>query len=74
MTALPFDDQDPDDPVETLEILPAQYRAQFLDEYEAAVGEARHPEHFRSLHDLLRLWRLRALTYSDSSSTSRPAS
>ncbi len=65
MTAHPVGDLDPDDPVETLRVLTGEYRAQFLAEYEAAVDGARRPEEFRRLHDLLRLWRLRAIAYSD---------
>jgi hypothetical protein len=34
-------------------------------EYEAAVDGARRPEQYRQLHDLLRLWRLRAVAYSE---------
>ncbi len=65
MTAHPASDFDPDDPVEILQVLPAEYHAQFLAEYETAVDRARRPEQFRRLHDLLRLWRLRAIAYSD---------
>jgi hypothetical protein len=65
MTAHPLDDPAPDDPVEILRVLPAEYRAQFLAEYDTAVEDARRPEQFRHLHDLLRLWQLRALAYSD---------
>jgi hypothetical protein len=56
---------DPDDPVEILRILPSQFREQFLGEYDAAVAGARRPEHYHELHQLLRLWRLRAAAYSD---------
>jgi hypothetical protein len=65
VTAHPVDDADPDDPVEILRVLPDGYHSQFLAEYEAAVDGARRPQEFRRLHDLLRLWRLRALAYSD---------
>jgi hypothetical protein len=65
MTALPVDDYDPDDPVEILQALPAGFHEQFLAEYDAAVASARRPEQYRDLHHLLRLWRLRAVTYSD---------
>ena len=58
-------DPEPDDPVEILRVLPAEYHQQFLAEYEAAVDGARRPEQFRLLHDVLRLWRLRAIAYSD---------
>lgn len=33
--------------------------------YDAAVAVARRPEQYRELHRLLRLWRLRAVAYSD---------
>jgi len=65
MTAQPVDDYDPDDPVEILSVLPVRFREQFLAEYDAAVAGARRPEQYRELHHLLRLWRLRAVAYSD---------
>ena len=65
MTAQAAYEYDPDDPVEILRVLPGQYHEQFLAEYEAAVDGARRPEQFRRLHDVLRLWRLRAIAYSD---------
>jgi hypothetical protein len=65
MTAQPLHDYDPDDPVEILHVLPGRFHGQFLAEYEAAVEGARRVEAYRRLHDLLRLWRLRAVAYSD---------
>jgi hypothetical protein len=65
MTAQPVDDYDPDDPVEILRVLPGGFHLQFLAEYDAAVQGARRPEHYRELHHLLRLWRLRAVAFSD---------
>ena len=65
MTAQSADEYDPDDPVEIMSILPSQFHEQFLAEYDAAVTGARRPEHYRELHHLLRLWRLRAAAYSD---------
>src|ERR1022692_590134 len=65
MTALPVDDCDPDDPVEILRVLPARFHEQFLAEYDAAVADARRPEQYRQLHQLLRLWRLSAIAFSD---------
>lgn len=65
MTAQPVDDDNPDDPVEILRILPARFHEQFLAEYDAAVAGARRPEQYRHLHHVLRLWRLRAAAYSD---------
>lgn len=64
MTAQPAGDGDPDDPVEILRVLPEGSHDQFLAEYAAAVDGARHPEQYRRLQDLLRLWRLRAAAYS----------
>lgn len=65
MTAQLADDYDPDDPVEILRVLPARFHEQFLAEYDAAVAGARRPEQYRHLHDLLRLWRLSAVAFSD---------
>jgi Family of unknown function (DUF6247) len=65
MTAQPVHDCDPDDPVEILQVLPAGYHEQFLADYDLAVADARRPEQYRELHHLLRLWRLRAVAYSD---------
>jgi len=56
---------DPDDPVEILRGLPAEFHDRFLAESDAAVTGARRPEHYRELHRLPRLWRLRAAAYSD---------
>ena len=65
MTAQSAPEYDPDDPVEILRVLPAEFHEQFLAEYDAAVTGARRPEHYHELHHLLRLWRLRAAAYSD---------
>src|SRR6185437_4805744 len=65
MTAQPVPDFDPDDPVEIMRVLAARYHGQFLAEYDEAAASARRPEHYHLLHDLLRLWRLRAIAYSD---------
>jgi hypothetical protein len=67
-------DSDPDDPVEILHILPAEYHEQFRAEYAAAVEGARRPEQFRRLHKLLHLWRLRAVAYSSPGYAGRLAS
>jgi Family of unknown function (DUF6247) len=64
VTAQPVYDRDPDDPVEILRALPEGYHPQFRAEYAAAVERAHNPEEFRQLHELLRLWRLRAAAYS----------
>jgi hypothetical protein len=66
MSAQPVHEDDPDDPVEILRILPARFHDQFLAEYYDAASEAaRQVGGYRQLHDLLRLWRLSAVAYSD---------
>jgi hypothetical protein len=65
MSAQPVQDYDPDDPVEIMRVLPARYHEQFLADYDAAAASARRPEQYRRLHQTLRLWRLRAVAYSD---------
>jgi hypothetical protein len=65
MTGQPGDYCDADDPVEILGVLPARFHGQFLAEYDLAVAAARQPERYRELHHVLRLWRLRAVAYSD---------
>lgn len=64
-------DPDPDDPAAILRLLPEQHHAQFLGEYAIAIEQARRPEQYRMLHELLRLWRLRATAYSDADYPSR---
>lgn len=54
-----------DDPTEILRVLPGQYQEQFRAEYVTAVEQARDPEGYRGLAELLRLWWLRAAAYSD---------
>ena len=65
MTAQSAQEHVPDDPVEILRVLPGRFHELFLADYDAAVANARRPEHYRDLHHLLRLWRLRAAAYSD---------
>jgi hypothetical protein len=65
MMAQPADAHYPDDPVEILAVLPARWHGQFLADYDAALTSARRPEHYRQLRRTLRLWRLRAVAYSD---------
>jgi Family of unknown function (DUF6247) len=64
VVARPEYESDPDDPVEIMRILPGEFHAQFRAEYAAAVESARHPEQYRRLQGVLRLWRLRAMAYS----------
>jgi hypothetical protein len=65
VTAQPGYESDPDDPVEIMRILPEEFHTQFQAEYAAAVEDARRPEQYRRLQAVLRLWRLRAVAYSD---------
>ena len=66
MTAQPiFDEPGPDDPAEILRALPSDYHAAFLAEYAQALETARRPERYREITTVLRLWRLRAVAYSD---------
>lgn len=66
MSAQPVHEDDPDDPAETLRILPARLHEQFLREYYAAAAlAARQVGGYRQLHDVLRLWRLTAVAQSD---------
>jgi hypothetical protein len=65
MKAVPADDYDLDDPVEILAALPHRYHQQFRTDYEAALTGARRSERYRQLQHVLRLWRLRAVAYSD---------
>jgi hypothetical protein len=65
VTAQPAYESAPDDPVEIMRILPEEFHAQFRDEYAVAVEGARHPEQYRRLQAMLRLWHLRALAYCD---------
>jgi hypothetical protein len=65
MSAQPAQEHDPDDPVEILRVLPKRFREQFRNEYAVAAEAARRPEGYRALHDLLRVWRLTAVAYSE---------
>ncbi len=64
MGAQPVQEFDPDDPMEIMRVLPARYHEQFLADYDAAAASARRPGQYRGLHQMLRLWRLRAAAYS----------
>jgi hypothetical protein len=66
MSAEPVHEADPDDPVAILRVLPARLHDQFLREYYAAAAlAARQVGGYRQLHDVLRLWRLTAVSQSD---------
>jgi hypothetical protein len=64
MSAQPVQENDPDDPVEILRVLPRRFHEQFLGEYADTAEAARRVEGYRALHDLLRRWRLTAAAYS----------
>ncbi|WP_055478900.1 DUF6247 family protein [Sphaerimonospora mesophila] len=53
------------DPQAILQALPDEWRPRFLTEYEAALDAARRPEQFHRLHELLHVWWLRSVAYSD---------
>jgi hypothetical protein len=74
MSAQPVLEPDPDDPVEILRVLPERFHERFLAEYATAAEAARRPEGYRQLHDLLRLWRLTAVAYSEPGFEGRLAS
>jgi hypothetical protein len=64
MTAQPM--QGPqDDPSEILRLLPAKWHEQFLAEYHGALDAAHEVWRFQQLREVLRMWRLRAVAYSD---------
>ena len=46
-------DPDPSDPAEILRLLPEHHHAQFLGEYAIAIEQARRPEQYRMLQELL---------------------
>jgi hypothetical protein len=56
---------DPNDPAEILRVLPPDCHGSFLAEYSEALYRARRPEEYRALTELLHLWRLRAVAYSE---------
>ncbi|MFG1818721.1 DUF6247 family protein [Kribbella sp. NPDC049174] len=64
MTAQPMQGS-PDDPGEILRLLPAKWHEQFLGEYHGALDAAHEVWRFQQLRDVLQLWRLRAVAYSD---------
>ncbi|MGW1344074.1 DUF6247 family protein [Kribbella sp. NPDC002412] len=64
MTAQPMHGS-PEDPSEILRLLPAKWHEQFLEEYHGALDAAHEVWRFQQLRDVLHLWRLRAVAYSD---------
>ena len=74
MSAEPVYEPDPDDPVEIMRVLPGEFHQQFLTEYYKAASEAaRQVGEYRRLHDVLRLWRLAAVAWTDPSFDDRLA-
>ena len=57
----------PDGPSEILSLLPAKWHEQFLSEYHGALDAAHEVWRFQQLRDVLHLWHLRAVAYSDPS-------
>lgn len=55
----------PDDPGEILRVLPAEWHVRFLSEYHGALDAAHEVWRFQQLRDVLHLWQLRAVAYSD---------
>lgn len=64
MTAQPMQSS-PEDPSEILRLLPAKWHEQFLAEYHGALDAAHEVWRFQQLREVLHLWRLRAVAYSD---------
>ena len=64
MAAQPMQ-RSPDDPSEILRQLPGKWHEQFLAEYHGALDAAHEIWRFQELRQVLRLWRLRAVAYSD---------
>ncbi len=56
---------DPEDPAEILRVLPQPWHARFITEYHSALDAAHEVQQWGALRDLLRLWRLRSIAYSD---------
>jgi uncharacterized protein DUF6247 len=53
------------DPEQILRLLPADWHDQFINEYRCALDAAHEITRVRQLRDLLHLWRLRAVAYSN---------
>jgi hypothetical protein len=54
-----------DDPAEILRALPEQWHEQFLSEYHSALEAAHEVWRFQQLREVLHLWHLRAVAYSN---------
>lgn len=64
MTAQPVEGS-PEDPAEILRLLPREWHEQFLREYHQALDAAHEVWRFQQLRDVLQLWHLRAVAYSN---------
>lgn len=60
MSAQPPEREDPLDPQRILDRLPEDERGFFLEQYQAAVDNARDPADWKQLRRVLRLWRFHA--------------
>lgn len=66
MSAQPVHEEpDPRDPQAIHDRLPERFRAGFLAEYHTAVEAAHTFAGYRELQNMLHVWHLRAITYSD---------
>ena len=66
VSAQPAEREDPLDPQQILDRLPADERASFLEQYQEAVENARDPAGWKQLRRVLRLWRFHADAVGDS--------
>ncbi|MGW6278850.1 DUF6247 family protein [Kribbella sp. NPDC055071] len=64
MTAEPMQGS-PEDPSEILRMLPGKWHEQFLSEHRGGLDAAHEVWRFQQLRDVLHLWRLRVVAYSD---------
>ena len=65
VSAQPAEREDPLDPQQILDQLPADERGFFLDQYREAVENARDPAGWKQLRRVLRLWRFHADAVGD---------
>jgi hypothetical protein len=65
MSAQPVHEGGQADPAEILRVLPKSWHSRFLAEYHAALDAAHEVQNWGALRDLLQLWRLRSVAYSD---------
>ena len=65
VSAQPAEREDPLDPQQILDQLPADERRSFLEQYQEAVDNARDPAGWKQLRRVLRLWRFHADAVGD---------